>query len=85
MKAGGCITLFFESKDKIKNQGSMRWGIFKVEADGKETYVNQLDQGIGQLQEWRRLSYEECSAFAVPGKYRIYIYLRKMMPMLFLQ
>ena len=73
MKVGGCITLFLESKDKIKNLGSMRWGIFKVEADGKETYVNQLDQGIGQLQEWRRLSYEECNAFAVKGKYRVYI------------
>ncbi|MBL0145019.1 MAG: hypothetical protein IPP48_03900 [Chitinophagaceae bacterium] len=45
IKAGSCINLFFESTQKIKNLGMMRWGIFKVEADGKETYINQKDQG----------------------------------------
>ncbi len=71
--AGSCINLFFESTDKLKNFGSMRWGIFKVKLDGTEEYVNQLDQGIGQLELWRRLTYEECDAFSTPGKYRIYI------------
>ncbi len=73
IKAGTCINLFFESTIKIKNKGSMRWGIFKIKANGTEEYVNQLDQGIGALDEWRRLAYEECNAFATPGKYRIYI------------
>ena len=73
IKAGSCINLYFESQVKIKNLGDMRWGIFKVEADGKEIYVNQLDQGVGQLTEWRKLTYEECNAFALKGNYRIYI------------
>jgi len=73
IKAGSCINLFFESQNKLKNFGSMRWGIFKIEADGRETFVNQLDQGIGDLSEWRKLTYEECNAFATKGKYRIYI------------
>jgi hypothetical protein len=73
IKAGTCITLFFDSQDKIKNLGSMRWGIFKLDATGREVYVNQKDQGIGQLAEWRRLSYEECDEFRTPGTYRIYI------------
>jgi hypothetical protein len=72
IKAGTCINLFFESQDKLKNLGMMRWGIYRVEADGKETYVNQKDQGV-QLAEWRRLSYEECDEFTTKGKYRIYI------------
>ncbi|MBP6430758.1 MAG: hypothetical protein KA319_03245 [Ferruginibacter sp.] len=72
IKAGSCINLFFESTQKIKNLGMMRWGIFKVEADGKETYINQKDQGVS-LAEWRRLSYEECDEFKTLGKYRIYI------------
>ncbi len=73
IKAGGCIQLFFESKIKLKNCGFMRWGIFKVKADGREEYVNQLDQGIGQLELWRRLCYQECDAFYEKGHYRIYI------------
>jgi hypothetical protein len=73
IKAGECIQLFFESKDKIKNLGSMRWGIYKLTADGREEYINQKDQGIGQLDLWRRLSYEECDEFRIPGTYRIYI------------
>lgn len=73
IKAGECISLFFESQEKLKNFGSMRWGIFKIEPDGRETFVNQLDQGIGDLSEWRKLTYEECNAFAAKGKYRIYI------------
>jgi hypothetical protein len=73
IKAGECIQLFFESKVKLKNCGFMRWGIFILKADGREEYVNQIDQGIGQLDLWRRLSYEECDAFAQKGHYRIYI------------
>ncbi|MBP6660220.1 MAG: hypothetical protein KA174_06030 [Chitinophagales bacterium] len=73
IKAGTCINLFFESTDKLKNFGSMRWGIFKIKPNGSEEYVNQIDQGIGQLELWRRLTYEECDAFSTPGKYRIYI------------
>ncbi len=73
IKAGTCINLFFESTDKLKNFGSMRWGIFKIKQDGTEEYVNQIDQGIGQLELWRKLTYEECNAFTTAGKYRIYI------------
>lgn len=73
IKAGECIQLFFESKVKLKNMGFMRWGIFKVEPDGREVYVNQFDQGIGQLELWRRLSTEVCDEFRTKGKYRIYI------------
>lgn len=73
IKAGSCINLYFESTIKIKNKGSMVWGIYKIKADGTEEYVNQLDQGIGALDEWRRLTYEECNAFATKGNYRIYI------------
>ena len=73
IKVGECINLFFESSDKLKNVGFMRWGIYKVKADGTEEYVNQKDQGIGQLELWRRLSYEECDEFRTPGIYRIYI------------
>ncbi|HOZ52911.1 MAG TPA: hypothetical protein PLU17_13690 [Chitinophagaceae bacterium] len=74
IKVGECVQLFFESTDKIKNQGSMRWGIFKLKADGTEEFVNQKDQGCGDnLPEFRRMSYEECDEFRSPGKYRIYI------------
>ena len=73
IKVGECIQLFFESQDLIKNLGSMRWGIYRLKSDGSEEYVNQKDQGIGQLDFWRRLSYEECDEFRVAGIYRIYI------------
>lgn len=73
IKVGECIQLFFESTDKLKNLGSMRWGIYKINSDGSEEYVNQKDQGIGQLDLWRRLSYEECDEFKTAGTYRIYI------------
>ena len=72
IKAGSCITLFFESQDKIKNLGMLRWGIFKLEAGGREVFVNQKDQGV-QLAEWRRISVEECDDFRTPGNYRIYL------------
>ncbi|MEN9559468.1 MAG: hypothetical protein RLZZ502_679 [Pseudomonadota bacterium] len=72
IKAGSCITLFFDSAVKLKNLGMMRWGIYKILPNGREEYVNQKDQGV-QLQEWRRLSYEECSDFASRGQYRIYL------------
>lgn len=73
IKVGECINLFFESTDKLKNLGSMRWGIYKIKPDGSEEYLNQKDQGIGQLELWRRLSYEECDEFRTAGTYRIYI------------
>jgi hypothetical protein len=72
IKAGGCINLFFESSVKLKNRGPLRWGIFKLDASGREVFVNHKDQGV-QLAEWRRLSYEECSEFATKGNYRIYL------------
>jgi hypothetical protein len=73
IKTGECVQLFFESTDKLKNLGFMRWGIYKLDAQGAEEYVNQKDQGIGELELWRRLSYEECDEFNTPGRYRIYI------------
>ena len=73
INAGECIQLFFESTEKLKNVGFMRWGIYRIQPDGTEEYVNQKDQGIGQLELWRRLSYEECDEFRNIGKYRIYI------------
>ncbi len=73
IKVGECVNLFFESTDKLKNLGSMRWGIYIIKPDGSEEYVNQKDQGIGQLDLWRRLSYEECDEFRIAGRYRIYI------------
>jgi hypothetical protein len=72
IKAGSCITLFFESKDKLKNEGPMRWGIYRVEADGTETIVSQKDQGIS-LEKWSKLYVEEWDEFSAKGKYRIYI------------
>lgn len=71
IKAGSCINLFFESTQKLKNLGMMRWGIFKIDENGKEVYVNQKDQGV-ELVLWRRLSYEECDEFTTKGHYRIY-------------
>jgi hypothetical protein len=73
--AGSCITFFFESTEKIKNPGTMRWKIYKIEADGKETFVNQKDQN-SRLPEFRRLYYEECSEFSTKGKYRIYFAIK---------
>ena len=72
IKAGTCVTLFFDSKDKLKNEGSMRWGIYKVGADGTENVVSQKDQAV-DWEKWSKLYYEECDEFTTPGKYRIYI------------
>lgn len=68
---GSCITFFFESTEKIKNPGTMRWKLYKVEADGKETFVNQKDQDIS-LEQFRRVYYEECNEFNSKGIYRMY-------------
>ena len=74
IKAGSCITLFFDSKDKLKNEGSMRWGIYKVAADGTEEVVSQKDQGVSfSLEKWSKLYNEECNEFTTSGHYRIYI------------
>ena len=74
IKAGSCITLFFDSKDKLKNEGSMRWGIYKVQADGTEAVVSQKDQGVNfALEKWSKLYNEECNEFTTKGHYRIYI------------
>ncbi|MES2773512.1 MAG: hypothetical protein V4722_04985 [Bacteroidota bacterium] len=74
IKAGSCVILFFDSKDKIKNKGVMRWGIYKVSPDGVENIVSQKDQGVNiAMEQWSKLYYEECEAFSTPGKYRIYI------------
>ncbi|MEO7309748.1 MAG: hypothetical protein ABIX01_05080 [Chitinophagaceae bacterium] len=74
IKAGSCAVLFFESKTKIKNKGSMRWGIYKVSPEGVEMLLSQKDQGVSlNLTEWSKLYYEECDAFNTPGTYRIYI------------
>jgi hypothetical protein len=75
IKAGTCITFFFESQEKIKNPGTMRWKIYKLGADGKEVFVNQKDQTL-TLAEWRRMYYEEYDEFKSKGKYRIYIGIR---------
>ena len=71
LKTGGCITFFFESLEKIKNPGTMRWKLYKVEAGGKETFINQREQNT-VLEQWRRMYYEECDEFRTPGTYRIY-------------
>jgi len=74
IKAGSCITLFFDSKDKLKHEGSMRWAIYKVLADGTESVVSQKDQGISlSLEKWSKLYNEECNEFTTKGHYRIYI------------
>jgi hypothetical protein len=69
---GSCITFFFESTEKIKNPGTMRWKLYKVEPGGKETFVNQKDQTL-TLEQFRRMYYEECSEFNSKGTYRIYL------------
>lgn len=71
IKAGGCITFFFESQQKIKNPGTMRWKIYKMDAAGNEVFVNQKDQN-SVLPEWRRMYYEECDEFRSKGMYVIY-------------
>ncbi|MEO8769459.1 MAG: hypothetical protein ABI402_05225 [Ferruginibacter sp.] len=68
---GSCITFFFDSPDKIKNPGTMRWKLYKVEADGKETFLNQREQ-TSVKEEWRKMYYEECDELRTKGKYRIY-------------
>jgi hypothetical protein len=72
IRTGGCVTFFFDSQEKIKNPGTMRWKLYRVEADGKETFVNQRDQN-SRFEEWRRMYYEECDEFRSPGKYRVYL------------
>ncbi len=72
IKAGSCVTLFFDSIDKLKNEGPMRWGIYKIGADGTENVVSQKDQAV-DWEKWSKLYYEECDEFTTPGKYRIYI------------
>jgi hypothetical protein len=72
IKAGGCATFFFDSKEKIKNPGTMRWKIFRTDASGKETFVAQHDQ-TSVLEEWRRMYFEECNEFGTPGQYTIYL------------
>ena len=69
---GSCITFFFESNEKIKNPGTMRWKLYKVEPDGKETFVNQKDQTLS-LEQFRRMYYEECNEFNSKGTYRMYL------------
>jgi|GEM_PF-3898500 len=74
IKANSCTILFFDSKDKLKNKGAMRWGIYKLTPDGTEMLVSQKDQGVNiNMALWSKLYYEECEAFSTPGKYRIYI------------
>lgn len=72
IKAGSCLTLFFDSMDKLKNEGPMRWGIYRVDADGTENVVSQKDQAV-DWEKWSKLYHEECEDFSTPGKYRIYI------------
>lgn len=67
---GGCITFFFESTYKIKNPGTMRWKIYRID-NGKEVFINQKDQD-SVLPEWRRMYYEECDEFRTKGKYVVY-------------
>ena len=75
IKVGSCLTFFFDSDEKIKNPGTMRWKLYRVDADGKETFVNQKDQN-NLREEWRRMYYEECDEFRVKGNYRMYIAVR---------
>lgn len=72
IKAGSCVTLFFDSMDKLKNEGSMRWGIYRIGADGSENVVSQKDQAV-DWEKWSKLYHEECEDFTIPGKYRIYV------------
>ena len=72
---GSCITFFFESTEKIKNPGTFRWKIYKVETDGKETFINQKDQSLS-LEQFRRMYYEECNEFNSKGTYRMYLAVR---------
>ena len=69
---GSCITFFFESTEKIKNPGTLRWKLYKMEPGGKETFINQKDQTLS-LEQFRRMYYEECSEFSSKGIYRMYL------------
>lgn len=75
ISTGGCIIFFFDSPEKIKNPGTLRWKLYKVGPDGKEIFVNQRDQTPKQ-EEFRRIYYEECGEFSTPGKYRMYLAIR---------
>lgn len=74
IKLGECITLFFESQNKINNM-TMRWKLYKVQADGKQVFINQHDHNT-VLPQWRRKYYEECDDIKKKGKYRIYFMIK---------
>ena len=75
INTGGCIIFFFESPEKIKNPGTLRWKLYRVGPDGKEVFVNQRDQ-TPKMEEFRRIYYEECGEFNTAGKYKIYLEIR---------
>lgn len=75
IKVNGCVTFFFDSQEKINNPGTMRWKLYRLDATGKEVFVNQRDQN-SRLEAWRWMYYEECDEFRSAGTYRIYFALK---------
>lgn len=71
-KAGECIHFYFQST-LLVDPLYHTWSIRRVDADGKEQPVRDLNQGAGGV-AFRKLATDDVCEFAEPGTYRVYLF-----------